>query len=201
MVFYQNNIVSSFRQKKMHQFLLISLLTFSINTCAQASESSIIGNKTSSFLSFYNQDVIITTENADTEFSGIIQFLSNEGGVRIIPTENFKIIIKPLIRDENSATEFESDGTTIGSRKNGSENRDKYLKIYPIPTNQYINILSDVEICKYEIYEMNGFLKYQKTFNCIKNSQINVSFLPKGNYILVLETKNTHRITKYFIKN
>ncbi len=205
MVFHQNNIVYSFIKKKMHQFLLILLLIFSIYSYAQSSDGSITGKRPNTFLSYYNENVTITTEGTDTEFSGIINFTSNQGSVRIIPQASHKIILKPISQNNNFVEE--EDSTVVGSRNKGTETipwlstKSNKTVTFPIPANQYLNISSDQEICKYIIYDANINRKNQRVINCTTSFQITVSFLSKGNYILVLETKNSNHITKYFIKN
>lgn len=203
MGFYSLNIFDSFTEK-MSKFYFLLCFSLSSYLMSQTNDNLIVGKKQNLYYTYINETIVITNDESDTYFSGVINFSTNNGGVRIKPITGYKIIIKPIDKDHGN-TLLDGDGTVVGSRRPGSNNKppEKSLsvEISPIPTNQYINILSDIEICKYEIYELNGFLKYQKTFNCIKNSQLDVSFLSKGNYILVLETKNTNRITKYFIKN
>ena len=171
---------------------------------SQTNDNLIVGKKQNLYYTYINETVVITNDESDTYFSGIINFSTNEGGIRIKPVTGYKIIIKPIDKDHGNNL-LDEDGTVIGSRNPGSNNippkKSFEIKVSPIPTNHYLNIISDKEICKYAIHDSNGNLKNQKQILCTQTLQIDVSSLSKGNYILVLETKDSKIITKNFIKN
>lgn len=187
------------------------LLCFSLSSymMSQTNDNLIVGKKQNLYYSYSNENIIITNDESDTYFSGIINFSTNEGGIRIKPIANYKIIIKPLNKnyenkdDINSA--LDADGTVIGSRKPGTSSkppeRSLSIDVTPIPTNRFLNVFSNTELCNYYIFDTIGNLKAEKKLTCSQRFQVDVSFLSKGNYIIILETKNTNRITKNFIKN
>lgn len=187
----------------MQKFLFLLFIIFSIKAIAQIPiDNAISGQKQNMFFSYYNENVILTNENYDTEFSGVIQFLTNDGGVRIIPKNNFKIIIKPITHNNNNL--LDGDTTVLGSRENNTSSGQKSINnitIFPVPTTHFLNITSNHGICNYQIHDINGNVKSQKNIPCVENLKIDVSFLSKGNYVLSLQTKNSKIITKNFIKN
>lgn len=69
------------------------------------------------------------------------------------------------------------------------------ISIFPNPSYDFINIKSDAEIKSIKIYDIKGSLI--KSDNL---SKIDISALPKGNYIISIETRSGIE-TKKFIKN
>ena len=61
-------------------------------------------------------------------------------------------------------------------------NKNKFT-IYPNPTSDLINILGDSSISSVQVYDFSGKLLNNQTSNS-KKLQLNVSNLPKGNYII-----------------
>ncbi len=76
-----------------------------------------------------------------------------------------------------------------------SESNDGNIEIYPNPTQNYINIKSDIKIDNIYIYNVSG----QKINTEIKNNKIDISKLTKGNYVLKL-VSNGKILSKQFIK-
>lgn len=69
------------------------------------------------------------------------------------------------------------------------------ISIFPNPSYDFINIKSDAEIKSIKIYDIKGSLI--KSDNL---SKIDISALPKGNYVISIETRSGIE-TKKFIKN
>lgn len=69
--------------------------------------------------------------------------------------------------------------------------------MYPNPTSDFLNIKSDQKISKIEIYDMSGKLVQTSKMN---NERVSVSKLPKGNYLLKIQTENGV-VNSKFIKN
>jgi len=77
------------------------------------------------------------------------------------------------------------------------ENSTLVTTVYPNPTSDFLNIKSDQKISKIEIYDMSGKLVQTSKMN---NEKVSVSKLPKGNYLLKIQTENGV-VTSKFIKN
>ncbi len=71
------------------------------------------------------------------------------------------------------------------------------INVFPNPTSDFINIKSNESINSVKFYAASGTLVKTENSN---SSKIDISTLPKGNYIISIETK-TGIVTKKFIKN
>jgi len=73
------------------------------------------------------------------------------------------------------------------------------ISIYPNPSRDNLNINSNQKIIGYEIYDLTGkkIIDYKKA-NIIK---IDISQLPKNEYLIKLETQSNRKKTIKFIKN
>lgn len=69
------------------------------------------------------------------------------------------------------------------------------IRIFPNPSSDFINVISDEEIKPIKIYDIKGSL-----IKSDKTSKVDISTLPEGNYIISIETKSGIE-TKKFIKN
>ena len=90
----------------------------------------------------------------------------------------------------NFTTTCESTLSTTSSTKNTSA-------VYPNPTSDFVHIKSEKSILDATLYDSSG-REIIKT-SVRNNSMLDVRNLPKGNYILVLKTKDsisTHKISK-----
>jgi len=85
---------------------------------------------------------------------------------------------------------------TVLATSESNKNKDVF-SIYPNPVKDILSIKSDKEIIKAEIYDTTGRIINSSG---VKNNSINVSELPKGNYIIKLSTKDK-AVTQKFIKN
>src|SRR5690606_34496188 len=74
-------------------------------------------------------------------------------------------------------------------------NQNSQIQIYPNPTNAILNIASQSEILQLNLYDLSG-----KRISVSKNSQMNISTLPKGVYILNILTKDGKKTTRKIIK-
>ena len=74
---------------------------------------------------------------------------------------------------------------------------DASFSVYPNPTSGIINIQSKENIQKAELFDINGRLIFTKT----SNSQMNISKLSVGVYMLKVLTENGKSSTKKIIKN
>lgn len=72
---------------------------------------------------------------------------------------------------------------------------ENVVKIYPNPTSNILNILTDKELESVEVYDVLGALVLSE-----KTNKINVSGLASGAYIIKIKTKFNQLITKRFIK-
>lgn len=69
------------------------------------------------------------------------------------------------------------------------------IRIFPNPSSDFINVISDEEITSIKIYDIKGSL-----IKSDKTSKVDISTFSKGNYIISIETKSGIE-TKKFIKN
>ncbi|MBO6201355.1 MAG: T9SS type A sorting domain-containing protein, partial [Chryseobacterium sp.] len=69
------------------------------------------------------------------------------------------------------------------------------ISIFPNPSSDFIHIKSDEEIRSIKIYDIKGSL-----IKSDNTSKIDISALPKGNYIISIETRSGIE-TKKIIKN
>ena len=86
-----------------------------------------------------------------------------------------------------------SQTATLGTNNNALS----IITMYPNPTSDFLNIKSDQKISKIEIYDMSGKLVQTSKMN---NEKVSVSKLPKGNYVIKIQTENGV-VNSKFIKN
>ena len=78
-------------------------------------------------------------------------------------------------------------------------NSDVEINIYPNPTENELNISSSVEITKIEILNILGQVVYTNEMKS-KNTKIDISNLPKGNYIAKIHTQKGVKTEKILIQ-
>ncbi|HBN05318.1 MAG TPA: hypothetical protein DD434_05965 [Bacteroidales bacterium] len=78
-------------------------------------------------------------------------------------------------------------------------NSEVEINIYPNPAKNELNVSSSIEIAKIEILNILGQLVFTKELKS-KNTKINISILPKGNYIAKIHTTKGVRTTKFVVK-
>lgn len=76
---------------------------------------------------------------------------------------------------------------------------DGGLSVYPNPAKDYLYVKSAKDASEFHIFNMAGQKVYSEK-NSLKNPQLNVSNLPKGNYILQIINKNGNAASVKFIK-
>ena len=86
------------------------------------------------------------------------------------------------------------------------DNNIQNLVFYPNPTNDILNIKSDISLqnSKITLYDITGRVLSNKInidFIDDKSIIINVSNLADGNYFFTIETEDNNTLTKRFIKN
>lgn len=159
-------------------------------------------------------DKIHITSSSNSDLSGLV-IANNE--ITISPSTSSAISIfasdvsysydppwfPSLTVDNNPPTE-NGGGTTVIRTNTGGPgiNYPKpTITIYPNPVNDLLNISStDVPLIGYEVYDLQGYIQKKADFDAEKNFTINVSQLPKGNYILILELKDNKKAHLQFIK-
>jgi len=110
-----------------------------------------------------------------------------------------------IFNDENSADvyfqvmdlgliKYNLDLTTLSTGDFTDQNSQ--IQIYPNPTSGILNIDSESEILQLNMYDLSG-----KKVSVSKSSQMNISALPKGVYILNILTKDGKKSTQKIIKN
>ncbi len=72
----------------------------------------------------------------------------------------------------------------------------KEIKIFPNPTSEYINITSTLELNKVELFDLLG----KRVLDTVKTSQIKITHLQAGIYLLKVHTTNGMLIKKIMIE-
>lgn len=142
-------------------------------------------------------NLVITTLDQDTTIQGITLFNSEES-IHIIPTENYRINIKP--NDEKDLIYLYVEDRAKGNstaHKGGGEEDDEII-IYPNPVKTDLYIETNETIHSYQIKDMYNVVQLQG--NELTNNSINVDQLQTGLYYIILET-STKIIIKSIIKN
>jgi len=70
------------------------------------------------------------------------------------------------------------------------------LKIYPQPSRETLHISSPAEIKAVEIYSIIGKLIYTKSFNSLNHAVISVENIPNGIYLIKVNMRENHFISK-----
>lgn len=78
-------------------------------------------------------------------------------------------------------------------------NNSIIITIYPNPTSDYINIQTNSTIKEVKIYDLNGRLKSEKTFNS-ENYNVDIRDLSSGFYLLQVYDENERITTKKILK-
>src|SRR5690606_32804737 len=85
------------------------------------------------------------------------------------------------------------DLTTLGN--NGFNNQISEVTIYPNPTTGILNFNSKSEIQNVVLFDLSG-----RKISEFNSSQINISSLPKGIYLVKISTKDGKTTTKKVVK-
>lgn len=184
---YENQLYfTSNYTNKLYKFdVTINCLDVILNNLNYA--SGIIMNDELLFICESSGNSISFYSKLDFQFQNLIQLQPNSwpNGVIIIGNELFfiqtvagkisKLPITPLLSNISFV------------------NTDPKIKIYPNPSTEVINIDSKYLFEKYSIYNNEGKLIQNST---ITNNKINVSELPKGQYVLMLD-----KHSNTFLKN
>jgi hypothetical protein len=134
------------------------------------------------------QDIIIdNNETLSAQFKGAInltpgQYMlilyhwntATENWSRVSPNENSQIIFT-LVNDYTAVNKTES--------KSG-------ISIFPVPVRDFLNIKSEQRITDAQIYNIAGQLLLNSNFDNIQETQINISNLKSGSYIIRIHTSN-----------
>lgn len=86
--------------------------------------------------------------------------------------------------------------TTTGSLSTSETNSSEKIKIAPNPTSDFIEILTEEKIMKYEIFDFSG-----KSVLTGSEKKINVMKLPSGSYMIKIFLNNGKTNTHKFVKN
>ena len=79
----------------------------------------------------------------------------------------------------------------------GENSSISIITLYPNPTSEFLNIKSDQKISNIEIYDLSGKLVQTSKMT---GEKVSVNQLPKGNYIIKIQTENGV-VNSKFIKN
>ncbi len=149
---------------------------------------------------------IVTFKQAETdiEFIGIIN--SSNDKITLLPKKklgsnlNYKITIMDVENSHDLAIGIQSTNFTTELIENISlSKKEKYVKLYPNPTNDILNItLHNSNIQLLEIMDLSGkiFIKQQYNKLIIKNIALDISYLEKGSYLIRLLYPNKTIVRK-----
>ena len=152
----------------------------------------------------------ITTLDEDTYITGL--FLISGESVNIIPTNEYKINIKPSDNLDIESIKPRSGSGNVVARKLTAINvyedtndklifnhkKEVVIDIYPNPVQGELTIKINEIILNYKIIDFYGRTSLQGNF--LKNKTVLVTELPKGLYFINIQTENKI-VTKSFIKN
>lgn len=100
-------------------------------------------------------------------------------------------------KQDSATLDFTNPFTgTISLSTNDVDSQNKNLNLYPNPVNDILNFSEEVVSLK--ITDLSGKILKQ---NFVAGKSIDVSKLPKGNYLATITTKKGEVISKKFIKN
>ncbi|HEX8546182.1 MAG TPA: T9SS type A sorting domain-containing protein, partial [Cytophagaceae bacterium] len=131
---------------------------------------------------------------------------NTEGTLRIIPQKVGTTKIRVLVRDNGGLSEGASDSTYIEFTVNVKQvnalvqSERSFINVYPNPSNSQITVSSSgVNMAELTISDLSGRLLLQKDFDTeIGSSQLDVSNLTPGIYILTARGKETVLVTKFY---
>ncbi|MDO4225619.1 MAG: T9SS type A sorting domain-containing protein, partial [Bergeyella zoohelcum] len=78
---------------------------------------------------------------------------------------------------------------------NDAKTASSEISVYPNPAVDVLNIKAKSAVSQYEIYDFTG-----KKITNGKGEKVNVTNLPKGNYIIRINTENTSSVEKFIKK-
>jgi hypothetical protein len=143
-----------------------------------------------------NDWVNIFTNTGNT--NGWEQHTIDLSGFNLPPITQFRFVaIEPSGSNNNDDFAFD-DFRVFDANTEIVKLNDDNIQIYPNPVVDFIQINTPAEfsINKVKITDLNGKIIYQNS----KVNKINLSNLPKGNYLLTIFDKNNNSYTKKIIK-
>lgn len=183
-------------KKLLHLLSLFSIICLN----AQTYDEVIYGNP-GFFLMYENEEILITTNGTDTNFSGFLGFRSDsQGSVTIKPELAHTIIISAVAYNDISKTL--GAGTQVGGRPplGGGGKTNIEITIFPNPAISTIQLKSTENIIGYKVYDSHGTQKTANSLLKSKQFSVNVSNLTPGIYHATILLENGQSISKQFIK-
>ncbi len=206
---------------KKIEFFFFALVLTSFTTNCQTLHHTYPESSDQNDLSFnLNNDqleVFITPFSSDSSENILVSNVCHVVSVLIKPTLNSSIMIIPPLYSSPPINDVISGpintslggggGTTVKSRPigitgGGSRVMQSNFFISPNPVNEELNFYGlKSKIKSFSIYDFYG--QDKSSFGYLNNqySSITISNLPKGNYILKLNTDENQTMTVQFIKN
>jgi hypothetical protein len=77
---------------------------------------------------------------------------------------------------------------------------EDFVNIYPVPANQFITINTSTPVRKVTITDLPGRIVLQETIPNTTNTQLELSQLPHGNYVISLQLSTGTIIHKLIVK-
>lgn len=154
-------------------------------------------NGTGNSLTYIGYQPLIIDENESqtVQFKGSIDLPDDEYLIALFYYDNGWEQLGP---SSNSILSFNLI-TVVSSVYNPSDYSSNSLQLGPVPTENYLNIYSSSEILSAEVYSMTGQRMISKKFDYLKDTQIDVSTLNSGIYLLKVNTHEGMKI-KGFVK-
>lgn len=180
---------------------IVLLFIVVINSKAQTFHEELYGNlENPIFFQIYeDENILITNNNSDTTFAGLLKFNSEIPGIVVIkPQPGYNIAIVPIIFSGSNM----GAGTSIGGSTGGGGGGglDSKTTLYPNPAYNLIQLQSTENIVGYKIYDAQGILKSEKSFLKSDDFSVHINNLSPGIYYINILLENGQMISKQFIK-
>lgn len=175
-------------------FLLVTLFSMSSSLFAQANET-VYTIASNTYFNDYFETPMAFTNSQNIAINGIIEA---ETSIRIFPSNNQSILIKPIEENLNGR-EILSGGTTAVRTSSGAPSR---ISLFPNPaTSQITFIHSNQNVKNYKVFNLFGILLINQNLNMTNTATIDINNLVQGTYILKLTLETEQQVNLFFIKN
>lgn len=154
-------------------------------------------------LNLYQEEInpLVISSNANFTLSGVFD---SENSILIKASLNKEIRIIPkdaVFSPSNNGILIDPPTSAIKIKPPGGI-QPPTLKIYPNPVQTEVTFeVKGKSVNAYNIFDLTGMLKINKSINPVNSGKIIVSTLPNANYILVLNLTNGKQLSIQFIKN
>lgn len=183
-----------------HSKSFISILILLISHSAligQEYDHILTGNLLPGMYSYNNESILITNNEENTTFAGILQ---TRGFVHIKPQNGFSVTILPIIPRDASLVLGSITNIGVKTGSGGGLNKIINVELFPNPTISTIQLKSTENIIGYKVYDSQGTQKIANSLLKSKQFSFNTNNLSPGIYHTTILLENGQTISKQFIK-